>query len=145
MLNKFFQSFNEKKVKNEDHSFESDLYNLIYEIIIADHEISEQEINFASELVEFYFGIPIKSNKEQLNTLANQEHFNTDLSKFSYRLKRSLSYEQRMDVILICWQVLMVDGKEDQLEVSTVRKISTLLGLEDKDFILIRNRVKDSL
>ena len=145
MLSKFFQSFNEKEDKNEDHSFESDLYNLIYEIIIADHEISEQEINFASELVEFYFKIPIQSNKEQFNKLANQQHFNTDLSQFSYRLKTSLSYEQRMDVILICWQVLMVDGKEDQLEVSTVRKISTLLGLEDKDFILIRNRVKDSL
>ena len=145
MLNKFFQSFNEKKDKNDDHSFESDLYNLIYEIIIADHEISEQEINFASELVEFYFKIPIQSNKEQFTKLANQQHFNTDLSQFSYRLKTSLTYEQRMDVILICWQVLMVDGKEDQLEVSTVRKISTLLGLEDKDFILIRNRVKDSL
>ena len=145
MLNKFFQSFNEKKAKNDDHSFESDLYNLIYEIIIADHVISEQEINFASELVEFYFRIPMQNNKEQFNKLANQQHFNTDLSQFSYRLKTSLSYEQRMDVILICWQVLMVDGKEDQLEVSTARKISTLLGLEDKDFILIRNRVKDSL
>ena len=145
MLNKFFQSFNEKKDKNDDHSFESDLYNLIYEIIIADHKISEQEINFASELVEFYFRIPTQSNKEQFNKLANQQHVNTDLSQFSYRLKTSLSYEQRMDVILICWQVLMVDGKEDQLEVSTARKISTLLGLEDKDFILIRNRVKDSL
>ena len=145
MLNKFFQSFNEKKDKNDDHSFESDLYNLIYEIIAADHEISEQEINFASELVEFYFRIPTQDNKEQFTELANQQHFNTDLSQFSYRLKSSLSYEQRMDVILICWQVLMVDGKEDQLEVSTVRKISTLLGLEDKDFILIRNRVKDSL
>ena len=145
MLNKFFQSFNEKKANNDDHSFESDLYNLIYEIIIADHEISEQEINFASELVEFYFRIPMQNNKEQFNKLANQQHFNTDLSNFSYRLKTSLTYEQRMDVILICWQVLMVDGKEDQLEVSTARKISTLLGLEDKDFILIRNRVKDSL
>ena len=145
MLNKFFQSFNETNDKNDDHSFESDLYNLIYEIIIADHEISEKEINFASELIEFYFKIPIQSNKEQFNKLANQQHFNTDLSQFSYRLKTSLSYEQRMDVNLICWQVLMVDGKEDQLEVSTARKISTLLGLEDKDFILIRNRVKDSL
>ena len=145
MLNKFFQSFNEKKDKNDNHSFESDLYNLIYEIIIADHEISEKEINFASELIEFYFKIPIQSNKEQFNKLANQQHFNTDLSQFSYRLKTSLTYEQRMDLILICWQVLMVDGKEDQLEVSTARKISTLLGLEDKDFILIRNRVKDSL
>ena len=145
MLNKFFQSFNEMKDKNDDHSFESDLYNLIYEIIIADHEISEQEINFASELIEFYFKIPVQSNKEQFTKLANQQHFNTDLSQFSYRLKTLLTYEQRMDVILICWQVLMVDGKEDQLEVSTVRKISTLLGLEDRDFILIRNRVKDSL
>ncbi len=145
MLNKFFQSFNEKKDTNDDHSFESDLYNLIYEIIIADHEISEQEIDFASELLEFYFKIPIQNNKEQFNKLANQQHFNTDLSQYSFRLKMSLSYEQRMDVILICWQVLMVDGKEDQLEVSTVRKISTLLGLEDKDFILIRNRVKNSL
>jgi uncharacterized tellurite resistance protein B-like protein len=50
-----------------------------------------------------------------------------------------------MDIILICWQVLMVDENEDQLETSTVRTISTLLGLEDKDFILIRNRVKGSL
>ncbi len=145
MLNKFFQSFNEKKDKHNDHSFESDLYNLIYEIIIADHEISEKEINFASELIEFYFKIPIQNNKEQFIKLANQQHFNTDLSQFSYRLKTLLTYEQRMDVILICWQVLMVDGKEDKLEVSTARKISTLLGLEDKDFILIRNRVKDSL
>ena len=144
MLNKFFKSFNENEDKNDEHSFESDLYNLIYEIIIADHEISEKEINFASELIEFYFNIPIQNNKEQFNRLVNQQHFNTDLSQFSYRLKKSLSYEQRMDVILICWQVLMVDGKEDQLEVSTARKISTLLGLEDKDFILIRNRVKDS-
>ena len=145
MLSKFFQSFNEKKEINEDHSFESDLYNLIYEIIVADHEITKQEVNLASELVEYYFQIPVKSNKEQFNKLADQQHFNTDISQFSLRLKTSLNYEQRMDIILICWQVLMVDGKEDQLEVSTVRKISTLLGLEDKDFILIRNRVKDSL
>ena len=144
MLNKFFQSFNEKKESNEKHTFETDLYNLIYEIIVADHEITEQEINLASELIEFYFKIPIQSNKEKLNKLSDHQHFNIDLSQISFRLKTSLSYEQRMDVILICWQVLMVDGKEDQLEVSSARKISTLLGLEDKDFILIRNRVKDS-
>ena len=53
MLSKFFQSFNEKKEINEDHSFESDLYNLIYEIIVADHEITKQEINLASSLASF--------------------------------------------------------------------------------------------
>ena len=144
MLNKFFQSFHVPKKASED-TFKSDLYNLVYEVIIADHEISPEEIDLSAELVEYYFQIPKDINKQEFLKLADIKHFNTDLSQFTQRLKTSLSYEQRMDIILICWQVLMVDGKEDQLETSTVRTISTLLGLEDKDFILIRNRVKDSL
>ena len=144
MLNKFLQSFNEPKKANENTS-QADLYNLIYEVIIADHEISPEEIDLSSELVEYYFQIPKDVNKQEFLKLADKQHFNTDLSQFTKRLKMYLSYEQRMDIILICWQVLMVDGIEDQLETSTVRTLSTLLGLEDKDFILIRNRVKDSL
>jgi len=144
MLNKFFQSFN-KPEKNENISSNDDLYMLIYEIIIADHEISPEELDLSSELLEFYFQIPKEKNEIEFKKLVENQHFNTDLSKNAMRLKTSLSYEQRMDVILICWQVLMVDNNEDQLETSTVRTISTLLGLEDKDFILIRNRVKDSL
>ena len=144
MLNKFFQSFNNPE-KNENISFNNDLYMLIYEIIIADHEISPEELDLSSELLEFYFQIPKEENEKEFKKLVENQHFNTDLSQNAMRLKTSLSYEQRMDVILICWQVLMVDNNEDQLETSTVRTISTLLGLEDKDFILIRNRVKDSL
>ena len=144
MLNKFFQSFN-KPQENEKTSFDDDLYMLIYEIIIADHEISPEEIDLSSELLEFYFQIPKLKNEKEFKKLVENQHFNTDLSQYAMRLKTSLSYEQRMDIILICWQVLMVDNNEDQLETSTVRTISTLLGLEDKDFILIRNRVKDSL
>jgi len=144
MLNKFFQSFNEPKKANEN-TFQADLYNIVYEVIIADHEISPKEIDLSSELVEYYFQIPKDVNKQEFLKLADKQHFNTDLSQFAQRLKISLSYEQRMDIILICWQVLMADGIEDKLETSTVRTLSTLLGLEDKDFILIRNRVKDSL
>ena len=144
MLNKFFKSFHKPKKSNED-TFQVDLYNLIYEVIIADHEITPEEIDLSAELVDYYFQIPKNINKQEFLKLTDKQHFNTDLSQFTQRLKISLSYEQRMDIILICWQVLMVDGIEDQLETSTVRTLSTLLGLEDKDFILIRNRVKDSL
>ena len=145
MLNRFFKSFSEETSSDLENSFELDLYNLVYEIIIADHEITKEEIELASNLIYFYFNLPQENNKKYLEELAQKEHFNTDLSQFAFRLKQTLSYQQRMDVILICWQVLMVDGKEDLLETSTVRTISSLLGLEDKDFILIRNRVKSSL
>ena len=145
MLNRFFKSFSEETSSDLENSFELDLYNLVYEIIIADHEITKEEIGLASNLIYFYFNLPQENNQKYLEELAQKEHFNTDLSQFAFRLKQTLSYQQRMDVILICWQVLMVDGKEDLLETSTVRTISSLLGLEDKDFILIRNRVKNSL
>tara|TARA_B100000900_G_C20106431_1_gene524074 strand:+ start:137 stop:571 length:435 start_codon:yes stop_codon:yes gene_type:complete len=144
MLNKFFQSFNQVEEK-DNFSIDNDLYNLVYEIIIADHEITSDEIELSANLIEFYFQIPKSKNLEQFQKLIDNKHFNTDLSQYAMRLKSSLSYEQRMDIILICWQVLMVDNIEDKLESSTVRTISTLLGLEDKDFILIRNRVKSSL
>ena len=144
MLNKFLQPL-DKDEKKDENTINNDLYSRIYEIIIADHVITPDEIELSAELIEFYFQIPKNTNKEEFQKLIDNQHFNTDLSQYAMRLKSSLSYEQRMDIILICWQVLMVDENEDQLETSTVRTISTLLGLEDKDFILIRNRVKDSL
>ena len=92
MLNKFFQSFHEPKGSDEN-TFQSDLYNLIYEIIIADHEISPEEIDLSSELVEYYFQIPKDVNKQEFLKLADKHHFNTDLSQFTQRLKFALSYE----------------------------------------------------
>ena len=63
MLNKFFQSFN-KPEENKKISFDDDLYMLIYEIIVADHEISPEEIDLSSELLEFYFQIPKEKNEK---------------------------------------------------------------------------------
>ena len=68
MLNKFFQSFN-KPEKNENISFNDDLYMLIYEIIIADHEISPEELDLSSELLEFYFQIPKEKNEIEFKKL----------------------------------------------------------------------------
>ena len=74
MLNKFFQSFN-KPQENENTSFDDDLYILIYEIIIADHEISPEEIDLSSELLEFYFQIPKSKNEKEFKKLVDNQHF----------------------------------------------------------------------
>ena len=130
MLSKFFQSFNEKKDNNEAILL-TQVYTILFMKLLLQIIKLEQEINLV-KLVEYYFKIPASTNTEQFNKLADQKHFNTDLSQFSRRLKTALSYEQRMDIILICWQVLTVDDNEDKLEVSTARKISTLLVLKIK-------------
>ena len=73
MLNKFFQSFNVKKDKNDDHSFESDLYNLIYEIIIADHEISEQEMTDAIKFGHDAIKAQIDAQNDLVNEVGKKE------------------------------------------------------------------------
>jgi uncharacterized tellurite resistance protein B-like protein len=59
-------------------------------------------------------------------------------------LKSTLSYVERVNIIKICWKVLLIDSDQDVLETATVRKISILLGIEDRDFISIRNKIKGS-
>ena len=86
MLNKFFQSFHNPKKSDED-TFQVDLYNLIYEVIIADHEISPEEIDLSAELVEYYFQIPKDINKQEFLKLTDKQHFNTDLSQFTHALR----------------------------------------------------------
>ncbi|MDB9776367.1 TerB family tellurite resistance protein [Alphaproteobacteria bacterium] len=143
MFKKLFQKTNKIDNKEEDNRYIS-FYKIIFEIIAADHEIKDDEIQIASKLLEDFFGIEKSISILEFEKLRDNGFFNIDLTKITIELKKSLSYVERQKLIQICWQTLLVDKDEDVLETSTVRKISTLLGIEDQDFISIRNRVKKS-
>ena len=143
MFKKLFQKTNKIDNKEEDNRYIS-FYKIIFEIIAADHEIKDDEIQIASKLLEDFFGIEKSISILEFEKLRDNGFFNIDLTKITIELKKLLSYAERQKLIQICWQTLLVDKDEDVLETSTVRKISTLLGIEDQDFISIRNRVKKS-
>ncbi|MDC0861935.1 TerB family tellurite resistance protein [Alphaproteobacteria bacterium] len=143
MFKKLFQKTNKTDNKEEDNRYIS-FYKIIFEIIVADHEIKDDEIQIASKLLEDFFGIEKSISILEFEKLRDNGYFNIDLTKITIELKKLLPYVERQKLIQICWQTLLIDKDEDVLETSTVRKISTLLGIEDQDFISIRNRVKKS-
>ena len=145
MLGKLKKLFESKEEIKKDNYINKNLYLLIYEIIVADHNIDDREINLTSELIEKYFDIRKDINVSELRKLQNENHFNPDLTNIAYQLKNHLPYEKRKYLILICWQVLLIDEEEDIFETSIVRKIAVLLGIEDNDFISIRNKVKNDI
>jgi uncharacterized tellurite resistance protein B-like protein len=116
---------------------------IIYEIIAADHVIKDEEIAITVELLKKYFDYDENQTSADLFKLKEENFFNTDLTKITYRLKNAYAYNERINIIKICWHVLLIDNTEDVLETATVRKISTLLGIEDKDFISIRNNIRE--
>ena len=140
-LKNFFSNKESPEViENATHG---DVLRIIYEIIAADHIIKDEEIAITAELLKKYFDYDENQTSIDLFKLKEENFFNTDLTKITYRLKNALDYNERINIIKICWHVLLIDNNEDVLETATVRKISTLLGIEDKDFISIRNNIRE--
>tara|TARA_B110000467_G_C18273889_1_gene454156 strand:+ start:30 stop:467 length:438 start_codon:yes stop_codon:yes gene_type:complete len=142
---KDLKNFFSKKETPEtiDNSTNSAVLRIIYEIIAADHIIKDEEIAITVELLKKYFDYDENQTSVDLFKLKEENFFNTDLTKITYKLKNALAYNERINIIKICWHVLLIDNTEDVLETATVRKISTLLGVEDKDFISIRNNIRE--
>ena len=142
---KHLKNFFSKKETPEtiDNSTNSAVLRIIYEIIAADHVIKDEEIAITVELLKKYFDYDENQTSVDLFKLKEENFFNTDLTKITYKLKNALAYNERINIIKICWHVLLIDNTEDVLETATVRKISTLLGVEDKDFISIRNNIRE--
>ena len=142
---KDLKNFFSKKETPEttDNSTNSAVLRIIYEIIAADHVIKDEEIAITAELLKKYFDYDENQTSVDLFKLKEENFFNTDLTTITYRLKNALAYNERINIIKVCWHVLLIDNNEDVLETATVRKISTLLGIEDKDFISIRNNIRE--
>ena len=140
-----FSFFQKKKPSEPEDLIFMNLCLFLYEIISADHQIDDDEILLSARKIKVFFKYDEHKTIAELKKLKEENHFNADLSNCASVLKNNLSYKSRLNIIEICWNILLVDNYEDILETATVRKLGTLLGIEDNDFIGIRNKIKESL
>ena len=104
MFKKLFQKTNKTDNKEEDNRYIS-FYKIIFEIIAADHEIKDDEIQIASKLLEDFFGIEKPISILEFEKLRDNGYFNIDLTKITIELKKSLPYVERQKLIQICFPV----------------------------------------
>lgn len=64
-----------------------------------------------------------------------------DTVRFTRAIKDAVAQEDRIAVIEALWQVVLADGKRDAEEDSLLRLVSSLLGINDRDSALARQRV----
>jgi len=65
-----------------------------------------------------------------------------DTVRFTRAIKEAVAYDERLGVIEALWQVVLADGKRDQDEDALLRLVSNLLGVNDRDSALARQRVE---
>ena len=65
-----------------------------------------------------------------------------DTVRFTRALKDAVPYEERLGVIEALWEVALADGRRDDEEDALMRLVAPMLGVEDADSALARQRVE---
>ena len=64
-----------------------------------------------------------------------------DTVQFTRAIKDAVPYEDRIGVVEALWQVVLADGERDHEQDSLLRLVSNLLGVNDRDSALARQRM----
>ena len=78
----------------------------------------------------------LRSDAEELEAQA------PDTVRFTRAIKDAVAYEDRIAVIEALWQVVLADGVREAEEDALLRLVSNLLGINDRDSALARQRVE---
>ncbi|CTQ31645.1 TerB family tellurite resistance protein [Jannaschia rubra] len=65
-----------------------------------------------------------------------------DTVRFTRAIKDAVALEERIDVIEALWKVVLADGQRDEEEDSLLRLLASLLGINDRDSNLARQRAQ---
>ncbi len=71
------------------------------------------------------------------------EDESVDFYSFTSVLKKSLDAEQRVNFIELMWEMVYADGVRNELEENIVWRVAELLGVSDRDRVMMRQRVAE--
>lgn len=65
-----------------------------------------------------------------------------DTVRFTRAIKDHVAYADRLAVLEALWAVVLADGQRAQEENALLRLVASLLGIEDRDSALVRQKVE---
>lgn len=116
---------------------------LLVRIARADGHYSQEEVERIDRITAARYSLSpfeataLRGEAETLETEA------PDTVRFTRAIKDAVPYEGRIAVIESLWQVVLADGERDAEEDALVRLASNLLGINDRDSALARQRVSE--
>lgn len=115
---------------------------LLVRIARSDGDYASAEIARIDKILSKRHGLPpfeatkLRSEAEALEAQA------PDTVRFTRAIKDGVAYEDRIGVIEALWDVVLADGIRDEEENTLLRLAANLLGVNDRDSALARQRVE---
>jgi uncharacterized tellurite resistance protein B-like protein len=108
----------------------------------TDGSYQEDEVRRIERILGARYGLtPFEATRlrREAETLESEA---PDTVRFTRAIKDAVPYEDRMGVIEALWEVVLADGIRDHEEDALLRLIAPLLGVNDRDSNLARQRIE---
>ena len=134
----------EKKIETDkDSEFEQNhlaVTSLFVEVAMVDNNFDMEEHLKISKIIQSIFSLPKEKAEELLNRAEKEVENSTQLFPITTRIKKTFSYEERVEFVESLWQIVYADGKMDAYEDQLMRRIGDLISVSDRDRTLARKR-----
>ena len=114
---------------------------LLVRVARTDGEYEESEKTRIDRITASRYGLsPFEASKLRGEAEALEAEA-PDTIRFTGAIKEAVPYEDRIAVIEALWQVVLADGVREAEEDALLRLVAKLLGVNDRDSNLARQRV----
>ena len=114
---------------------------LLVHIADADGVTDAAESRRLKALVKERFDLDAAEAAALIKAAEQSEREAVDFYQFTHILKRHLDDEGRHKIIEMMWDMAFADGNVDEIEENTVWRIAELLGVSNRDRVLLRQKV----
>ena len=115
---------------------------LLVRIARADGAYDAEEIDQIDQVLAKRHGLDASGAAELRAQAEALEAEAPDTVRFTRAIKDGVAYEDREAVIEALWDVVLADGVRDSEEDSLLRMVAPMLGVNDRDSNLARQRVE---
>lgn len=117
------------------------LATLMVRIARTDHHYDLAEVATITDLLMQRYALDHQSAEELRSEAEALEADAPDTVRFTRSIKDAVPYEDRAAIVEDLWQVVLADGVRDHEEDGLMRLVVNLLGINDRDSALARQRV----
>lgn len=118
------------------------LIALLVRVARSDGDYAESEIGQIDRIAERRYGLSPFEATALRREAEGLEAEAPDTVRFTRAIKDAVAYEDREAVVEAIWAVVLADGRRDDEEDALVRLVANLLGINDRDSALARQRVE---
>ena len=115
---------------------------LMFEVIWADHEISQSELATAKVLLKQMFSVEEKTLMSIVTDAEERLRESVGVHAYTTFLNESMSEEEKFLVVTALWQIALAEDGIDVMEEHSIRKTSDLLYLSHSRFIEAKLKAK---